>query len=81
MRFYASLLSLTAFLLAGCGQESTVNYGFTIDDVSVTRAYQSLSVNLRQNLVLSQQAREALDELTGILALGSVYPFQRQTAG
>ena len=61
MRFYASLLSLTAFLLAGCGQESTVNYGFTIDDVSVTRASQSLSVNLRQNLVLSQQAREALE--------------------
>ena len=60
MRFCASLLSTTVFFLAGCGQEAVVDYGFSIQDVSISRAYQSLNVHLRQNLELSQQAREAL---------------------
>ena len=60
MRFYASLLSI-AVLLAGCGQQSNVDYGFAIDKVTVSRAYQALSINLQQTLILSQQAREALE--------------------
>lgn len=60
MRFYASLLSIAALLLCACGKPD-VDYGFTIDKVSVNRAYQALSVNLQQTLVLSQQAREALE--------------------
>jgi hypothetical protein len=47
--------------LSGCGEQSNVDYGFTINKVSVNRTYQALSVNLQQNLVLSQQAREALE--------------------
>jgi hypothetical protein len=61
MRSYVSLLSLAALLLAGCGKQSDIDYGFSIDKVSVNRAYQALSVNLQQTLVLSQQAREALE--------------------
>ncbi len=61
MRFCVSLLSVTVFFLAGCDQEDTVDYGFSINDVSVSRAYQSLNVHLRQDLRLSQQAREALE--------------------
>ena len=61
MRFYASLLSVTMLFLGGCGQDSNVDYGFTINKVSVNRAYQVLSVNLQQDLLLSQQAREALE--------------------
>ncbi len=61
MRFYASLLSVAVVFLAGCGQQSNVDYGFSIDKVSVKRAYQSLNVNLQQTLVLSRQAREALE--------------------
>ena len=61
MRFYASLLSVFLLFLAACGQEAEVDYGFTINKVSVNRAYQALSVNLQQDLVLSQQAREALE--------------------
>jgi len=61
MRFCASLLSITVFFLAGCGQQDTVDYGFSINNVSVSRAYRSLDVHLQQNLQLSQQAREALD--------------------
>jgi hypothetical protein len=49
------------FFLAGCGQEGAVDYGFTINNVSVSRAYQSLNVRLQQDLELSQQAREALE--------------------
>jgi len=60
MRFYASLLSI-AVLLTGCGQQSDVDYGFTIEKVTVSRAYQALSINLQQTLILSQQAREALE--------------------
>ncbi len=61
MRFYANLLSMAVFLLAGCGQQTDVDYGFNIDQVTVRSAFQSLSVNLQQELVLSQQAREALE--------------------
>ena len=61
MRFCVSLLSITIFFLAGCGEKSTVDYGFTISNVSVSQAYQSLNIRLRQDLGLSQQAREALE--------------------
>ena len=61
MRFYASLLSMTVLFLAACGQEPAVSYGFTINKVSVNRGYQALNVNLQQDLVLSQQAREAME--------------------
>jgi len=61
MRFYASLLSIVVVLLSGCGPAAEVDYGFTINKVSVVRVYQALSVNLQQELVLSQQAREALE--------------------
>ena len=61
MRFYVSLLSITLAFLTGCGQKETIDYGFVIKNVSVSRAYQSLHVHLQQNLQLSQQAREALE--------------------
>jgi hypothetical protein len=61
MRFYASLLSASLLFLTACGQETVVDYGFTINKVSVNRSYQALSVNLQQNLVLSQQAQEAME--------------------
>lgn len=61
MRFCAKLLSVTVLLLAGCGSRDEVDHGFTIRDVKVTQAYQSLVVHLRQELVLSPQAREALE--------------------
>ena len=61
MRFCVSLLSITVIFLAGCGQQDSVDYGFTINDVSVSHAYQSLNVQLQQDLELSQQAREALE--------------------
>ena len=61
MRYCASLLSLALLLLAACGQEPDVDYGFTINKVSVNRAYQALNINLQQELILSQQAREALE--------------------
>ena len=61
MRFCVSLLSIAVFFLAGCSEKGTVDYGFTINQVSINQAYQSLDVRLQQNLVLSQQAREALE--------------------
>lgn len=61
MRFCASLLSMTVLFLAGCGQQEAAYYGFAINKVSVSRAYQSLDVRLQQDLQLSQQAREALE--------------------
>jgi len=61
MRFCANLFSITVLFLAGCGQESTVDYKFAINNVSVSRAYQSLNVHLQQDLELSRQAREALE--------------------
>jgi hypothetical protein len=61
MRFCASLLSITLFALAGCGQPEAQDYAFAIKDVSVRPAYQSLDVRLQQELELSSQAREALE--------------------
>jgi hypothetical protein len=61
MRFYANLLSLALLGLAGCGATDTPDYGFTITDVSIRSAYQSLQVHLRQALTLSEHAREALE--------------------
>ena len=60
MRFYASLLSIVMFCLAGCGQEDIADYGFSIKNVSVSNAYQSLNVRLQQTLELSEQATEAM---------------------
>ena len=60
MRFCASLLSITLFVLAGCGQPEAQDYAFAINDVSIRPAYQSLDVRLQQELELSSQAREAL---------------------
>ena len=61
MRSCASLLSIFLFVLVGCGQQGTVDYGFTIRNVSISQAYQSLNVHLQQDMQLSQQAREALE--------------------
>ena len=61
MRSCTSLLSIFLFVLLGCGQPGAVDYGFTIKNVSISQAYQSLNVHLRQDLQLSQQAREALE--------------------
>ena len=61
MRSCTSLLSIFLFVLVGCGQQGAVDYGFTIKNVSISQAYQSLNVDLRQDLQLSQQAREALE--------------------
>jgi hypothetical protein len=61
MRSCASLLSIFLFVLVGCGQQGAVDYGFTIKNVSISQAYQSLNVHLQQDLQLSQQAREALE--------------------
>ena len=61
MRFYASLLSIAVCFLAGCEQKDPVDYGFSIENVSISRAYQSLNVRLQQGLELSEQAREALE--------------------
>jgi hypothetical protein len=61
MRFYASLLSTTLLVLAACSPQAEIDYAFSIRNVSVSRAYQSLSIHLQQKLELSQQAREALE--------------------
>jgi hypothetical protein len=61
MRFYASLLSLTLILLAGCSKQETADYGFAINDVSISQAHQSLNLHLQQELQLSGEAREALE--------------------
>ena len=70
MRFYASLLSIVMFCLAGCGQEDVVDYGFIINNVSVSNAYQSLNVHLQQTLELSEQAREAM--LHGVMLVAAL---------
>ncbi len=64
MRYYAKplstiLLIAATVLAAGCLQQP-VGYGFVIGDVSVSRGYQSLNIHLRQELELSDQARDAL---------------------
>jgi len=61
MRFCVSLLSFTILLLAGCGQREALDYVFTIKNVSVRPAYQSLDVRFQQQLELSSQARAALE--------------------
>ncbi|MCP4047889.1 MAG: DUF4390 domain-containing protein, partial [Gammaproteobacteria bacterium] len=61
MRSCVSLLSIFLFVLVGCGQPGVVDYGFTIKNVTISQTYQSLNVHLRQDLQLSQQAREALE--------------------
>ncbi|MGB5487398.1 MAG: DUF4390 domain-containing protein [Lysobacterales bacterium] len=61
MRFCVSLLSLSIFVLAGCGQRQELDYTFAIKNVTVRPAYQSLDVRLQQELGLSSQAREALE--------------------
>jgi hypothetical protein len=61
MRFYASLLSVTVLLLVACSGQESADYGFVIHDVAVSNAYQSLDVRVRQDLVLSAEAREALE--------------------
>ncbi|MBT8071121.1 MAG: DUF4390 domain-containing protein [Xanthomonadales bacterium] len=61
MRFYASLISLAVLVVAGCGRQDALDYGFVIRNVLISPAYQSLNIRLQQNLELSQQAREALE--------------------
>jgi len=61
MRFCASLLSMMTLGLVGCGQEDTVGHGFTIENVVISSAYQSINVHLQQTLELSEHAREALE--------------------
>ena len=61
MRFCVSLLSFTVLFLAGCGQREALDYAFTIKNVSVRPAYQSLDVRFQQQLELSSQARAALE--------------------
>jgi hypothetical protein len=48
-------------LLAACAQEDAVDFGFTIENVSISHSHQTLNVGLQQNLELSQQALEALE--------------------
>jgi hypothetical protein len=47
--------------LAGCDRPVAADYGFSINDVTVRAAYQSVNVNMQQSLELSEQAREALE--------------------
>ncbi|HEY5775420.1 MAG TPA: DUF4390 domain-containing protein [Xanthomonadales bacterium] len=61
MRFCASLLSIAVLVLAGCGQREALDYAFTIKNVTIRPAYQSLDIHLQQDLELSSQAREALE--------------------
>ncbi len=61
MRFCVSLLSIAMLVLAGCGQREALDYAFTIKNVAITPAYQSLDIHLQQDLELSPQAREALE--------------------
>ncbi len=58
---FVQVTSIVALLLAGCGKQETVDYGFSIRNVDISHSYQSLSVHLQQKLELSQQAREALE--------------------
>ena len=51
---------LIAMLLLSACEEQDLGYGLSIDEVSVRQGYQSLHIGLRQQLVLSEQAREAL---------------------
>ena len=61
MRFCVSLLSFAVVFLTACGQKEAVDYGFTINNVSISQGYQSLNLRVQQKLQLSQPAREALE--------------------
>ena len=61
MRLYASLLSLAILLLAACEKQAAPVYGFSIERVSVTPAYQSLVIAIQQDLQISDEARRALE--------------------
>ena len=61
MRSCAKFLSILLILLAGCGQQDAVDYGFATENVSITPSYQALNIRLQQELRLSQQAQEALE--------------------
>ena len=61
MRFCVSLLSLTVLLLAACSKQENADYGFAIKQVSIKPAYQSININLQQQLGLSSRAQEALE--------------------
>lgn len=61
MRSCIRLLSILLLLLTACSQQDEFDYGFTIQKVSIDQAYQSLNIRLRQDLRLSQAAREALE--------------------
>ena len=54
-----STLFLALLFILGCAQEAA-DYGFKIKNVSVSRGYQVLHVQVAQQLELSQQAREAV---------------------
>jgi len=54
-----ALLGLSITLLAACG-EQVIDYGFEIKHVAVNRGYQSLNIQVNQDLELSQQAMDAL---------------------
>lgn len=57
--FITLVLLLAGLALSGCG-EKPQDYGFVIDNVSVVRGYQSLSVRLKPELRLSSEALSAL---------------------
>ena len=64
MRYCAKILNTAVFglsvlLLAACGEQA-LDYGFEINNVAVNRGYQSLDVNVNQELKFSQQAMDAL---------------------
>jgi len=52
---------LTLLFLAACGQREALDYAFTINNVSVRNAYQSLDIRIQQQLELSSEARAALE--------------------
>ena len=61
MRFYASLISFAFIFLAACDKDENAVYGFAINQVAITPAYQSLNIYLQQELQFSPEAREALE--------------------
>lgn len=70
MRSCARTLSILLLLLTGCSQRGEFDHGFAIQKVSINQAYQSLNLRLKQDLKLSQPAREALEHgITLIIVL------------
>lgn len=61
MRFYASLISFAFIFLTACDKQENAAYGFAINQVSITPAYQSINIHLKQDLQFSSEAREALE--------------------